>query len=211
MNLKEKFSKKYSLYIVLDTTFLEEKKIISLTRICAREKVDFVQLRSKTMETKDFLSLSVKLKSILKNTSTMFVINDRIEIAASLECGLHVGAKDIPLEEATRMLKKNSVLGFTVHTQRELEYANKFPLDYVCCGPVFNTAVKPQLDPQGVEWFLKLKKKSKHRAFAIGGINLKNIDQLIEQDVRDVVILSGFCKSEKPREFLKAARHKLQI
>ncbi len=203
--------KPYSIYIILDTQFFSSfSKISDLARICREENVDFVQFRDKESPLQDFLRIAERLHRIFKNSSTKLIINDRLDVSLSLGCGLHLGRDDFPLERVVSVFPRGLALGFTVHNQDELSYANRFNLDYVSFGPVFRSFSKPQLKPQGIERLVRLRKKSIHRVFAIGGINLDNIVLLKEKGIKDVVISSGFCLSPQPQEFLRKVKRALR-
>ncbi len=207
MNWKKKFLKDYNIYIILDTNFLSEKRLLELSRIC-KGKVDFVQLRSKSKDVKEVYLLSKKIKKILQNSETYFIINDFLEIARDLECGLHIGKKDVSLEMALKSLKKNSILGFTCHNFKEIEFCNKFNVDYISFGPVFKTSVK-KLKPRGLGRIIKALELSIHPVFAIGGITLKNLEVLTEHKIRYIVILSEFCEAQNPKRFLEELKRRL--
>jgi len=209
MNWKKKLLKKNNLYIILDTEILPKGRIYKLAELCAKEELDFVQLRAKCMNGKELIEIGKRLRAIFKDTSTLFIVNDRLDVASILGCGLHVGASDIPLEEIFSILGKGALVGFTVHSRHELEYANKFPLSYVSFGPLFRTSLKFHLKPQGIKKFLEMRERSKHKMFAIGGINIDNIDSLIEEGIGDIVILSAFCNAKNPQQFLRIIKEKM--
>ncbi|OQX86491.1 MAG: hypothetical protein B6D55_05950 [Candidatus Omnitrophica bacterium 4484_70.2] len=205
MNWKSKFLKKYNIYIILDTHYLSYRKIKDLAYICREEEVDFVQFRAKDILDAEFLRIAKVLNNIFKNSQTVFVVNDRIQISNILNCGLHVGVQDLPLEDTLKLCRKISILGFTVHNQQELRIANTFPLDYVSFGPVFSTPLK-NIPAKGIEELLKIKRNSIHPVFAIGGINLENLKLLTKYQIRYIVISSSFCLSNKPQEFIRKVR-----
>ena len=207
MNWKKKFLKNYNIYIILDTNLLSDKKILELARVC-KDRADFVQLRAKNRNIKEVYALSKKIKKILETSNTCFIINDFLSIAKDLECGLHIGKKDVELKEALRKLNKNSILGYTCHTFKEIKFCNDFNIDYISFGPVFKTPIK-NLRPRGVKRLIKAIDLSIHPVFAIGGITLKNLEVLTENKIRYIVILSEFCRSERPEKFLNDLKKKL--
>jgi thiamine-phosphate pyrophosphorylase len=141
--------------------------------------VKVVQYRNKDANTKQMYEEALKLKSICKNA--IFLINDRLDIALSVEAdGLHLGSDDLPYKVARKFLGKHKIIGLTVHSVREARQAQKLGADYIGVAPVFATRTKTNAGkPKGVRLIKEIRKHVSIPLIAIGGINLSNAKEVI--------------------------------
>ena len=100
------------------------------------------------------------------------LINDRLDIALLLSCGLHVGQQDLPSTLARR-LGTDAILGVSVNTPEELQTVlDEGVADYVGIGPCFGTQTKknlnPIMGPRGVRDVLEVLGDSPVKAVIIG-------------------------------------------
>lgn len=103
------------------------------------------------------------------------IINDRLDIALALSCGLHVGQSDLPASLARQLLGPNALLGVSINTpaeMREVLSYEKGTVDYVGVGPCYGTETKKDLNPvmgvRGVRGILELLGESEIKAVVIG-------------------------------------------
>ena len=74
-----------------------------------RAGVDYLQLREKNISSAEYLNGPRAVKGLCEAYRTPLIINDRADIA--LLCGadgVHLGASDIPVDEARRLLGRAS-------------------------------------------------------------------------------------------------------
>src|SRR5215210_3084832 len=96
-----------------------------------------VQLREKHLSAIDFLRDAEAASKIAGNHRVPLIINDRVDIAmASGARGVHLGQDDMPVEAARRLLR-DGLIGFSTHTELQMETAVRLPIDYVAFGPIF--------------------------------------------------------------------------
>jgi thiamine-phosphate diphosphorylase/hydroxyethylthiazole kinase len=102
------------------------------------------------------------------------LINDRLDIALAVSCGLHVGQSDLPACLARSLLGPDQLLGVSVNTETELrEVLEQGVADYVGIGPCYGTQTKKDLNPvvgtRGVRAILEVLGESEVKAVVIGG------------------------------------------
>ena len=203
MSWKRKFSKNGLLYVILDKNVVDKVKgdIFSLADKLARCGVDLLQLRVKDICDKELLFLARQLSKIIHQRKKLFIVNDRADIAfLSGANGLHLGEKDISADQARKLLGKKAIIGRTIHhhnkikdtltgtgTQRGTGIKEK-EIDYISIGPVFKTQTKPHLKPLTSKKLKMMMSKSKKLVFAIGGINLYNINLLLKSGIKNVAV-----------------------
>lgn len=113
------------------------------------------------------------------------MINDRLDIAVLLGCGLHVGQQDLPSKLARRLLGPDAILGVSVNTPQELQTVlDEGVADYVGIGPCFGTQTKknlnPLMGPRGVRDVLEVLGDSPVKAVIIGEFRLLSISVSID-------------------------------
>jgi thiamine-phosphate diphosphorylase / hydroxyethylthiazole kinase len=111
------------------------------------------------------------------------LINDRLDIALALSCGLHVGQSDLPATTARSLLGPNQLLGVSVNTEEELDQVVREGVaDYVGIGPCYGTKTKKDLNPlmgtRGVRKILERLGESGIKAVVIGSSSFLGVPSL---------------------------------
>lgn len=118
--------------------------------------------------------------------------------------GIHLGQGDVPLVEA-RKLVGDKIIGISTHAIEEALLAEEQGADYIGVGPVFPTKTKVDVvDPVTVEYVREVADKVKIPFVAIGGIKLRNVDEVIAAGATRICAvseivgssdISGTCRS----------------
>jgi thiamine-phosphate pyrophosphorylase len=107
-----------------------------------------IQLRERDMSAKDLLALARVIQSVTVRRGGQLLINDRIDIALSLEgAGVHLRSNSLPVSVARRLLGKQRLLGVSAHSVEEAVAAEAQGADYVILGPVYDTPSKQAYGP----------------------------------------------------------------
>lgn len=176
--------------------------------------VDWVQLRMKD-DHLDYAEIARSVKESCLGRAT-FILNDRVQLAQEVDAdGVHLGLKDMPIEEARRILGEQKIIGGTANTMADCLNHEQAGADYIGMGPFAFTTTKKELSPMiGLEGFRKLFPKRDAYGWqlptvnipivAIGGIQLKDVQELMEQTTLHGVALSGLIASSQNKvELLK--------
>ncbi|MGQ0760896.1 MAG: thiamine phosphate synthase [Acidobacteriota bacterium] len=153
-----------------------------------------VQLREKHLPPIDFLRDAEAASQVAGNNRVTLIINDRVDIAmASSAGGVHLGQDDLPVEAARRLVRDDTLIGLSTHTQQQLETAVRLPIDYVAFGPVFTTNSKQDHDPTvGLEQLRAVKDIAADLPLvAIGGITAANVQAILEAGADAVAVISS--------------------
>ena len=165
------------LYVIIDKNISGKKSVKDLARKI--KGADIVQLRDKISDRESALRNAYLLQKSFSNTQTIFIINDYLDIAKIAECdGLHIGQDDIPIEIARKVLGKEKIIGVSCHNLKQALEAQRRGADYIGFGPIFPSPAKPGSKAIGLGLIKKLRKKLKIPFFAIGDVNLNNIDRV---------------------------------
>jgi thiamine-phosphate pyrophosphorylase len=154
------------LYVLLDPT-VTSRPLPRVAEEAVRGGADLLQLRQKPRVD---LGLAKAIRAAAPDA--IFIVNDRPDIAlASGADGVHLGLEDMPIADARRL--GVGIIGATTHSLAEARAAKAAGADYVSCGPMYATPLKPDLAPKGFSYLGALRKLGVP-FFCIGGITERN-------------------------------------
>jgi len=154
------------LYVLLDPS-VTSRPLPRVAEEAVRGGADVLQLRQKPRVD---LGLAKAIRAAAPDA--LFIVNDRPDVAlASGADGVHLGLEDMPLADARRL--GVGIIGATTHSLAEARLAKGDGADYLSCGPMFATPLKPELPPRGFSYLSALKKLDVP-FFCIGGITREN-------------------------------------
>jgi thiamine-phosphate diphosphorylase len=180
MSKKERLAK-VNLYIIADKKICKDRRIEDVVIQAIEGGAEMIQYRDKESGDREFLEIALVLQNICENRKTLFIINDRVDIAAYLKTdGVHLGQNDLPLKVARKILGQSKIIGISAENIEQAKEAQKHGADYVGIGPIFDTSTKNIEKPIGLEIIKQAKKHLKIPFFPIGGINLENVGQVIQ-------------------------------
>jgi thiamine-phosphate pyrophosphorylase len=168
-----------------------------MTLIALKAGVRWIQYRDKTKSRLGIYRLARRLRELTWDFGACFIVNDHVDIAASVDAdGVHLGQDDLPLKEARKILGKDKVIGISTHSLSEAIKAEAEGADYIGFGPVFPTKTKDAGDPKGVQMLCKVRNKVNIPIIAIGGINLDNVDSVLASGADAVAAASAILKGD---------------
>ncbi|HOO35317.1 MAG TPA: thiamine phosphate synthase [Smithella sp.] len=152
----------------------------TLCRWAVEAGLPAVQLRYKGHNEREHLALARALRQITKGTGTLFIVNDRPDIALISQAdGVHLGQDDLPAAEVRQLIGPTMLLGLSTHNLEQVAAANAVPVDYIGFGPLFATNSKERPAPVTGPDILKAALAiSRYPIVAIGGLTLERIRQL---------------------------------
>lgn len=186
-----------SIYAVLDPARCRGRALADMAEAAARGGATLLQLRAKAASTRSLLQAAQDVQRALAPFAVPLLINDRIDVALAAGCaGVHLGAEDMPVEEARRLLGPDAIIGATLRSAAEVEALPVGSVDYASIGGVFATASKDNPDPPiGLEGLSHLLRRLGACApglpvCAIAGIDHRNAAEVIGAGADGVAILS---------------------
>ncbi len=166
--------------------------------------VGMIQYREKRKTTRKMVEEATRLRRITKASDVPLIINDRVDIALAVGAdGVHVGAHDMPVALARRMLVPRGLIGATTPDRRSIKVAEQEGADYVAVGPVFASPTKPEKAAVGVETVLKRLRQSSLPVCAIGGINAENAAELADTRISLAAVVSAIADADDPAEAVR--------
>ncbi len=193
----ENIIKENNLYVITD----QRENLIKIIEDILIGGVKIIQYRFKTGNDADHLEKAIKLKTLCKKYNSLFIVNDRVDIAlASNSDGLHLGQDDLDVKTARSLLGNKKIIGKTANNEIDISKAIEDGCDYIGIGPVFKSATKKDKQPLGLERVQELTKDIKVPWFAIGGINKNNISVLKKYNIKKVALVSDLMNAKDPRK-----------
>ena len=171
-----------------------------------------LQLRAKTLPSRDFLALADAVVAAADRYAASIVINDRADIATLAgAAGVHVGQDDLTPAAARSLLGDAAIVGFSTHTIEQVEAAVREPVSYVAVGPVFGTQSKDTgYRAVGLDLVAAAARiAGTLPVVAIGGITIENASSVIAAGAASVAVISNLLVDRHPEERTRAFLRRL--
>lgn len=130
------------------------------------------------------------------------LVNDRVHIAQAVGAqGVHLGADDLPLDAARRILPAGAVIGGTCREPEGARAARRAGATYLGVGPVWATSTKPGLpQPIGLDGLAAVCAAVDLPVIAIGGIDAERAARCREAGAHGVAVVGAIANATDPHE-----------
>jgi thiamine-phosphate pyrophosphorylase len=129
----------------------------------------------------------------------LVIVNDRVDVAVAIgAAGAHVGAEDLPVNLARRVLGPDAVIGATAHDLVEARAAVAAGADYLGIGPCFPSTTKHFGTVAPREFLRAVSGETSLPVYAIGGITLERLDELADLGIRRVAVAAAVTEATDP-------------
>ena len=161
-----------------------------------------LQLRAKHLDGREMYDLAMGLRDRCRATGALFFVNDRVDVAMACRAdGVHVGVKDLPLQETRRLVGRAMIVGFSPLTMADVAMAKADGADYVGLGPVFGTVSKPDAQPElGLTALAEQAAAAGLPSVGIGGIDVARAGTVIRAGVDGVAVISAIQGASDPKQ-----------
>ena len=204
-----------SLYFITDSTNYSEEEFLHRVEQALMGGATLLQLREKEKSTRDYIELAEKVHAITKRCNVPLIIDDRVDVALAIDAeGVHVGASDMPVATARRLMGADKIVGATAKTVPWAMEAYEQGADYLGVGAIFPTTTKVITVLTATETLRDICNTVPIPVNAIGGLNKDNIDVLEGIPVAGICVVSAIMKAEDPKlaaQELKARAKKLGL
>jgi thiamine-phosphate pyrophosphorylase len=171
-----------------------------------------LQIRAKDLPSGRFLELCDTIAGVAERYGAAVMVNDRPDLALmSTAAGVHLGQEDLPPAKVRSLLGPAAVIGFSTHTNEQVEKASAEPISYIAIGPVFGTRSKdPGYPALGLARVTEAADRSNGLpVVAIGGITLDTAASVWAAGASSVAVISDLLEGGEPaariRAYLKTA------
>jgi thiamine-phosphate pyrophosphorylase len=164
-----------------------------LTKALSGGDVAALQIRLKDVSDAAIAEAVQAIAPIARKHDVAVILNDRPDLAASLDCdGVHVGQGDMPFAAARKLMGKDRMVGVTCHDSRHLAMeAAEAGADYVAFGAFFPTTTKDAPTTADPEILSIWQEVMETPSVAIGGITADNAAALATAGADFLAVSAG--------------------
>lgn len=217
------------LYAFVDTAYLSGRKPETVARELCEGGADLIQLRAKDAPPAEVAKLARVLLRITQDAGVWLVVNDHWSVACEVGAPLcHLGQEDFfgaGYKHVSDLLRVGGVgvagepgkpdqanrpfLGLSTHAPDQAIRAMNAGAAYVAIGPVYATPTKPGARPVTLEYVRWAAQHCTVPWFAIGGINLSNLEDVLAAGASRVCVVSAILKAPDVRGACRAFKERL--
>ena len=199
------------LYTLVDTACLRGRNPQTVAQQLCDGGSDLIQLRAKNSSPEEIRRLAEAILPVTTRADVRLVVNDHPLIAAAVGATFcHLGQEDFFDAGYTHVSELPTAgiplgIGLSTHAPPQAHRALAAGAQYVAVGPVYATATKPAAGPVTLDYVRWAAANLKIPWFAIGGINLQNLDDVLAAGARRICVVSAILNArgivEACREF----------
>ncbi len=192
---------RHELHVITDTTVQSRFSAVELGELCAAAGATTIQLRDKRVDDDTFLQWALALVPTCQRYDCRLVINDRLHLARTANCGVHLGQTDANIADARPLLDAGLAVGASVSNPKQAIAAQAAGATYLGCGHVYATTSKSKSSPPiGLDGLTAVTSVAKVPVIAIGGVTLDAIEPLVAAGASGVAVISAVCTADDPAE-----------
>ncbi len=161
-----------------------------------------VQLRAPELDDAALTRLAGEIAGECRAAGALFVVNDRVAVAANVGAGAHVGQDDDP-GCARAVLGPDAALGVSVSTPEEARAAEVARADYLGVT-VWATPTKPEARPRGLDGLRGIVEATDLPVVGIGGIDADNAREVLGAGAAGICVVSAVGGAPDPERATRA-------
>ena len=199
------------LYAFVDAACLQGRAPELVAQQLCDGGADLIQIRAKHLPPEEIRRMANAILPVTRQANVGLVINDHLSIARDTGAELcHLGQEDFfgaghkhvselrtPISEphspnsAIRNPQSAIRIGLSSHAPEQAQRAIVAGADYVAIGPVYRTGTKPAARPVTLDYVRWAAANVPVPWFAIGGISLQNLDDVLAAGARRICVVSA--------------------
>lgn len=204
------------LYTFIDAAYLRGRPPEIIARQLCEGGSDLIQLRAKNSSANEVRAMAEKILPIVRAAKVGLVINDHLNIAQEIGAEFcHLGQEDFFDAGRTHvsdlpMADCQLQIGLSTHAPKQAQRALAAEPGYLAIGPVYATGTKPTARPVTLEYVRWAAANVPIPWFAIGGINLNTIDEVVAAGGTRVCVVSAILNSDDVAKTCAEFRKRLE-
>lgn len=187
------------LHIITDTR--PGRDPLGVVRAALSAGAPVVQVRvADTASDREAYELAVRVAALCRRYGATCLVNDRLHVALAVgAAGGHVGADDLPVAAARRVLGPAALLGATARQPDPARAAVAAGASYLGVGPAYATVTKdglpPPIGPSGVA---AVASSVAVPVIAIGGVTAARVPDLLAAGAHGVAVVGEVAAAADP-------------
>jgi len=210
------------LYAFVDTVCLRGRAPQLVAQQLCDGGADLIQLRAKQSPLEEIRRMAEAILPVTRRAGVPLVINDHFALAHELGAEFcHLGQEDFFDAGYTQVTQLSTPamlqaargsrvgIGLSTHGPEQAKRALAAGPDYIAVGPVYATATKPAAQPIARDYLRWAAANVTVPWFAIGGINLENLDRVLAAGVQRICVVSAILNTEDPAATCRQFKRRL--
>ena len=203
------------LYAFVDAAYLRGRRAADVGRQLCDGGADVIQLRAKSAAPAEVRRMAGTLLPVLDSAGVGLVINDHLGVALDTGASAcHLGQEDFfgaGHTHVSQVLPSGSRLqiGLSTHAPPQAEQSLAAGPAYLAIGPVYPTPTKPAVPAVTLDYVRWAAAHVHVPWFAIGGITLENLDDVLTAGASRVCVVSAILNAPDPVEACQAFKNRL--
>jgi thiamine-phosphate pyrophosphorylase len=203
------------LYTFIDMAYLRGRNPADVALQLCDGGSDLIQLRAKNSTPDEIRRMAAMIAPILRDAGVGLVINDHYDIAKEAGANLcHLGQEDFfdaGFTHVTEIATGPSApsIGLSTHSPEQALRGLAANPAYIAIGPVYATATKPDARPVTLDYVRWAAGHVTIPWFAIGGINLDNVDEAIAAGAKRICAVSAILNAQDVAKACREFRKRL--
>ena len=194
------------LYAIIDLSYVSDNQAPAILKKLIDGGIDVVQLRGKNRSVNELAAVAEQLLEQTMAANIPFIINDHAAVADRVGVqGVHVGQDDDSIAQVRSAVERPLIVGKSTHSVTQAVAAEREGADYIGFGPLFPTPTKPDYLPIGLDSIREVHRQVKIPIFCIGGINIDNLQMVIDAGANRVVMVSALLKAHSIVDYVRCA------
>ena len=185
--------------------FTEKYSYLDSIRMALEGGCRWVQLRMKDADDETLLRTALEAQQLCKAARATFIIDDHVALVKEIHAdGVHLGKKDMPVDEARTLLGPNFIIGGTANTFEDVKMHYEAGANYIGCGPFRFTTTKKNLSPiLGLDGYRNIVNRMRAENIdlpivAIGGITNADIPAILATGVTGIALSGSVLRAADP-------------
>ena len=183
----------------------ERYSYLESARMALEGGCKWIQLRMKEAPLEEVEAVALQLKPLCKEHEAILVLDDHVELARKLEVdGVHLGKKDMPIDQARQILGEAFIIGGTANTFEDVRIHYEGGADYIGCGPFRYTTTKQKLAPiLGLEGYRAITARMREEGIdlpvvGIGGVTAEDMSALAGAGLSGIALSGSVLRAADP-------------
>ncbi len=185
------------LYVLVDASH-DEKNFVDHIEALFSAGVGMIQIRDKNLSIPSLVERTKLALNVSRRYACdggrrpLVIVNDHADVALATHAdGVHVGCDDLPTSLVRQLLGPRAIVGRTAHSLSEAQTAILDGADYLGVGPCFPTTTKQFQHFASPDFLISVTSSVSLPAFAIGGVTIERLDELVALGFRRVAVGSA--------------------
>ena len=185
------------LYAFIDTAYFHGRAPEVFAQQLCDGGADLIQLRAKKSTPDEIRRMAEAILPVTRRAKVGLAINDHLDIARETGAEFcHLGQEDFfdaghSHVSQIQGAKSKTLIGLSTHSPEQAKRALAAGPDYIAIGPVYATGTKPMAKPVTLEYVRWAAANVNLPWFAIGGINLRTLDEVLAAGAKRICVVSA--------------------